>query len=193
MCYVCYRSLRAATFPAYLRTLTAMETTSQYDIWAMLLRLRVFVKPPHLLEFLYYRFIEGWNKTREQVAPKSSSCDARTGRNAGTTRPSSSTVNGIMDQFEGILALSEEDDDDDEDDEWTGDGILCGSLARDALKTQGRGQKGDDNSPDGATGSLPSPRDRSKTSSCKDDQLDTGFILQVGTLCCLPIGVLIRF
>ena len=50
------RYLKAGTLPAILRRLTFFETTSQSQIWAFLLHLKLFIHPRHIFKFLMKRF-----------------------------------------------------------------------------------------------------------------------------------------
>jgi hypothetical protein len=50
------RYLKAGTLPAILRRLTLFETTSQSQIWAFLLHVKLFIQPRHIFAFLMKRF-----------------------------------------------------------------------------------------------------------------------------------------
>ena len=98
MIYSLIRYVRASTLPAYLRLLTTMEHTSQFDIWATLLRLRVYVKPHDLLEFLFRRFVETWEIDYEEFEEELAEGSGEEG----------------------------EDDCDQTDDDWEGEGVITG-------------------------------------------------------------------
>ena len=53
---VCRRCIKAGTLPAILRRLTTLQTTSQSEIWTLLLHLRIFSHKKNILEFLFHRF-----------------------------------------------------------------------------------------------------------------------------------------
>lgn len=53
---LCRRCLKAGTLPAILRRLTTLQTTSQSEIWTLLLHLRTFSHKKNILEFLFHRF-----------------------------------------------------------------------------------------------------------------------------------------
>ena len=76
-----------------------MGNTSQFEIWTALLRLRVYIKPHDLLEFLYRRYMETWeidyDDFDEELAKNTEDED------------------------------SDADTDQNEDD-WTGEGIITG-------------------------------------------------------------------